>query len=220
MASPLPTLKLYLCLLARIQPWHLKSPLSPLFRNETPPFSNASLNPPVSQTRRTAGSSGLVQVCNTYPHESAAAIATTGPCTIEAIFTINTLPCCGPVCTTYVHCLAQSPSHQSDRIKYWALSEMRPEENRLSLLCLRQTSPASVAQNGLTASSTPSSLPGNLDQPPTTSHGIMAWREECGEQNPSQVPGPVQLSTMGPALPLEVELPPLGLRPHCLREGR
>lgn len=143
-----------------------------------------------------------------------------GPCTIEAIFTINTLPCCGPVCTRYVHCLAQSPSHQSDRIKYWALSEMRPEENRLSLLCLRQTSPASVAQNGLTASSTPSSLPGNLDQPPTTSHGIMAWREECGEQDPSQVPGPVQLSTMGPALPLEVELPPLGLRPHCLREGR
>lgn len=117
---------------------------------------------------------------------SPAAIATTGPCTMAAIFIINTLPCCGPVCTRCVHCLAQSPSHHSDRIKYQVLSEMRPEEKRLSLLYLWKTSPASVAQSGLTAPNTPSSLPGNLDQPPTTSRGHST---KGGTWNPGSLPG-------------------------------
>lgn len=124
----------------------------------TPPFSNASLNPPVSITLDTVGCCFL-WACPSMRHTSlcvCSSYSTTGLCTVVAIVAINTLPCCGPVCTRCVHCLAQSLSHHGDSIsKYWVLSEMRPEENGPPLLYLWQPSPASVAHNGLTAPNTP-----------------------------------------------------------------
>lgn len=183
-----------------------ETPLSPLFRNE---YSSISQCLPQPSCLHSPEQGELLLPLGL----STAATATTRPYTIVAIFIINTWSCCDPVGTKCVHCLAQSPKHYRGRIKYQVLSETGPEEKRPSLLYLWQTSPASVAQNGLTVPNTPSSLPGNLDQPPTTSYGIIAPRGERGAQHPSRVPGPVQLSTTEPALPREVELPSSGLGP-------